>query len=132
MAATSSTPSGAPVPNPFPVYPVSSLRDITPDILDKTVFTEAVVALDTAVQGHVQRAAAGTRTGLAISVRGDYGTGKTHLLVFAQARLRKAWPGGATEVTVLSAPATEAPFSIWVPHRRSAAVGPARPTAAVR
>jgi len=108
-----SVPFGAMAPNPFPVYPVSSLRDITADILDRTVVTEAVVALDTAVQSYLQGAVAGKRAGLAISVRGDYGTGKTHLLLFAQARLRNAWPGGAAEVTVLSAPATEAPFPEW-------------------
>jgi hypothetical protein len=59
------------------------------------------------------RAATGTRAGLAIPVRGDYGTGKTHLLLFAQARLCNAWPGDAAEVTVLSAPGTEAPFPMW-------------------
>jgi hypothetical protein len=113
MAATSLAPSGTPVPNPFPVYPVSSLRDIVPDILDSTVFTEAVVEVDKAVQGYIERAAGGARAGLAIPVRGDYGTGKTHLLLFAQARLRRAWPRGTEEVTVLSAPATEAPFAVW-------------------
>jgi hypothetical protein len=108
--------SAAPSPlaaNPFPVYPVSSLRDIVEDILDKTVFSEAVIALDGAVKGHVARAAAGVRTGLAIPVRGDYGTGKTHLLLFAQARLRQTWQDGADGVTVLSAPATEVPFPAW-------------------
>lgn len=101
------------VPNPFPVYPVSSLRDIAADILDRTVLTEAVVALDTAVQGYVRRATTGARTGIAIPVRGDYGTGKTHLLLFAQARLREAWAGDALDVMVLSAPATEVPFPDW-------------------
>ncbi|MEA2881138.1 MAG: hypothetical protein QOH32_357 [Bradyrhizobium sp.] len=113
MATTSVGSSGTNVPNPFPVYPVSSLRDIAADILERTVFTEAVAAVDTAVQEYVRRASTGMRAGLAIPVRGDYGTGKTHLLLFAQARLRKAWPGGAPEVTVLSAPATEAPFPVW-------------------
>ena len=106
-------PKSTTVPNPFPVYPVSSLRDIAADILDRTVFTAAVMAVDSAVQGFVERAANGTRAGLAIQVRGDYGTGKTHLLLFAQARLRNTWPGGAADVTVLSAPATEAPFPVW-------------------
>lgn len=113
MATMSAGTLGTTAPNPFPVYPVSSLRDIAADILDRTVFTEAVVAIDTAVQEYVQRATASTRAGTAIPLRGDYGTGKTHLLLFAQARLRKAWPGGAPEVTVLSAPATEAAFPMW-------------------
>src|SRR5262245_22026100 len=105
--------TGLPAPNPFPVYPVSSLREIAPDILDKTVFTEAVVAIDTAVREFVDNATRGKRGGVAIPVRGDYGTGKTHLLLFAQARLRKNWDGGPGSVTVLSAAATEAPFSTW-------------------
>jgi len=99
--------------NPFPVYPVSSLRDIAADIVGKTVFTDAVMALDSAVDKYVQRAISGKRAGLAIQVRGDYGTGKTHLLLFAQARLRDAWPSGGAMVTVCSAPATEASFPDW-------------------
>jgi len=85
--------SDALLQSPFPVYPVSALRDIAPDILEKTVFTEAVSTLNNAIRGYVQQAAGGHRTGLAIPVRGDYGTGKTHLLVFAKAQMRKLWPG---------------------------------------
>ena len=43
--------SDASLQNPFPVYPVSALRDIAPDILEKTVFTEAVSTLDGAIRG---------------------------------------------------------------------------------
>lgn len=105
--------SDAPLQSPFPVYPVSALRDIAPDILEKTVFTEAVSALVSAIRGYVQQATEGHRAGLAIPVRGDYGTGKTHLLVFAKAQIRELWLGNPYEVTVLSAQATEAPFSAW-------------------
>jgi hypothetical protein len=94
MATTSPVPP-ATVSNPFPVYPVSSLRDIAPDILTRTVPTDAVRTIDAAIKGYVKRAAHGARAGLTIPVRGDYGTGKTHVLVFAQALLKDSWPGGA-------------------------------------
>lgn len=111
MTAPSS--SSATAPNPFPVYPVAALRDIAVDIVDKTVHTEAVTTLDAAVTDYVARALKGERAGLAIPVRGDYGTGKTHLLTFTQARLRGTWAGQGGPLTLLSVPATETPFPNW-------------------
>lgn len=113
MVAQSSAPKGGPLDNPFPIFPVASLRDIAPEILDKTVSTEAVRKLDALLVDHVRKAADGGRVGVAIPVRGDYGTGKSHLLLFAQARLRKAWPEGAAEVVVLSVASTETPLHEW-------------------
>ena len=101
------------IPNPFPVYPVASLADITSDILVRTVETYAVVSLKTTLDDHIRRLASGDRSSLAIPIRGDYGTGKTHLLTFAKAFLRKNWPNGEATVTILSAPATEVPFAKW-------------------
>lgn len=99
--------------NPFPVYAVSSLREIASDILANTVYTDGVRAIAQAVLAYVGSAGTYPHSGLAVPVRGDYGTGKTHLLLFAQAKLREAWPGGDAGITLLSVPTTEAAFPEW-------------------
>jgi hypothetical protein len=100
-------------PNPFPIYPVASLNDIAGDIVNRTVFTESIIEVDSVVQDYMKRIASGAPEGVAIPVRGDYGTGKTHLLAFAKARLLDGWPSGKADVTALLVPAIEAPFSSW-------------------
>jgi chromosomal replication initiation ATPase DnaA len=40
-------------------------------------------------------------------VRGDYGTGKTHLLLFTEAKLRALWPKANAKVVVLCQWTTE-------------------------
>jgi hypothetical protein len=102
----------SPPPNPFPIYPVSSLRDIADTILEKTVPTDAVEAVASTVAAYASRAdARADRRSTMVPVRGDYGTGKTHLLLYAKALLEKLWPDG--RVLALSAPGTEADFARW-------------------
>ncbi len=81
--------------NPFPDYPVVRLKDDAKSVESKTINTEAIATshelLDIYVkQWKEKQAKVHTDVEpLIIRVEGDYGTGKTHLLLDAIARIQK-------------------------------------------
>jgi len=89
------TPLHTPLPgaargsNPFPVYPVMSLSDIA-DLLSATVPTPEAESVREAVQEYASAFSGRTRRPLVLAVRGDYGSGKTHLMLYACSVLREA------------------------------------------
>src|SRR5205809_6577850 len=81
--------------NPFPAYPVVRLLEAATDVGASTVKTEAIRASRTFIDQYAEQWQA-KRTDpnlriepLIVAVKGDYGTGKTHLLLDAIARLGK-------------------------------------------
>lgn len=111
--------------NPFPVYPVSSLADIAATIEQSTVETGAIRVVKSAVDRHVagftaSRDSSGpdNQPPTIITVRGDYGTGKTHLLLYARSRFEQMSQGRSV---VVAAAATESDYVQWF----SNALGPA-------
>ncbi len=111
--------------NPFPVYPVSSLADIAATIEQSTVETGAIRVVKSAVDRHVAGFTASRNSSgpdnqppTIITVRGDYGTGKTHLLLYARSRFEQMSQGRSV---VVAAAATESDYVQWF----SNALGPA-------
>jgi hypothetical protein len=112
--------------NPFPDYPVVRLQDDAGEVARRTVLTPPIAEARQRVDEYAAGwAAAGTATPprrqpVVVGVRGDYGSGKTHLLLDAAARaeerLRPAYPA----VRVLRVAAAEADPVAWF----RAAVGP--------
>ena len=81
--------------NPFPDYPVVRLKDDAESVKAKTIDTEAIAASHELLEIYINQwkeKQAGTRTDvepLIVRVEGDYGTGKTHLLLDAIAKVEK-------------------------------------------
>lgn len=99
-------------PNLFPDYPVAML-DRDGDAAGKlTVMTAGIVKAGTLVEHHLDRAASGdSLQGLNVPVKGDFGTGKTHLLTYAGHRFRSGAAEHGLTPSVVSVGAMEtAPF----------------------
>jgi hypothetical protein len=87
----------APRRNPFPVYPVVPLQEVS-SIRSVTVFTKDICRVADAIADYLKDL--GRKRSdkdppakpLIMRVQGDYGTGKTHLLLFAHSELREALP----------------------------------------
>src|SRR5712664_3678436 len=81
--------------NPFPAYPVIRLKDDAKSVEAKTIDTNAIVAshklLDTYINQWKEKheGADVAVEPLIVRVEGDYGTGKTHLLLDAIAHVQK-------------------------------------------
>ena len=81
--------------NPFPAYPVVRLQDDPVEVTQNTIVTEAVQEsrdrAGTYIDLWKQKAYNATQSvePLVIRIQGDYGTGKTHLLLDAAARVEE-------------------------------------------
>jgi hypothetical protein len=85
--------------NPFPDYPVVRLKDDASSVKAKTIDTDAIALSHKLLKSYIElwkERHAGTRTDvepLIVRVEGDYGTGKTHLLLDAIAYVQKELGG---------------------------------------
>ncbi|HET6522323.1 MAG TPA: hypothetical protein VFG47_21250, partial [Geminicoccaceae bacterium] len=91
-----------PVSNPFPVYPVQSLGELS-DIRAATVHTPEVALVHEAVEGYAETFRTGSVSGqrhLVLAAKGDFGTGKTHLMLYARGVLEAK----VAEISPLNSP----------------------------
>lgn len=107
--------------NPFPNYPVAGLDAGEDDELRLTVRTPGILRAEELVTEYVRGFGEDMLPrGLNASVRGEFGSGKTHLLSYVAGYARGECRGRDLEPAVLSASAMEASPVDWY----RAAVGP--------
>jgi hypothetical protein len=90
MSSTgAATPLTATAGNPFPVYPVQALSELI-DVRDATVMTPEVERVQKAVEQYIEDIASAPTAHhhLVLAAKGDFGTGKTHLMMYARSLLR--------------------------------------------
>jgi len=102
-------------PNPFPNYQVVRLTD-SPDSVEKKSFptheiNEARALVKDYASSFIEGAPTSGRRPTMIAIIGDYGTGKTHLLLYAASRLQEEL--GPKQPTVLRITAPEDTPSAW-------------------
>ena len=149
MTAADADPPPATAPplvgNPFPVYPVASLRDIT-DIRAATVITPEVATVCSAVETYIEsfnNTSTNGRRHLVLAAKGDFGSGKTHLMRFARSdlehgslELKKKYapssPATGAWAVCLSVAGSEAPIEDWYASVLGPALAAARPRDVIR
>lgn len=109
--------------NSFQVYPVRGLSEIG-DVVGVTVRTPEIIRVDDAVREFAEAFGRGDPPPkLLLAAKGDFGTGKTHLMVYAQAvlasaleercdRERKVGPRAYDPVAAMAV-SIEAPIEEW-------------------
>src|SRR5262245_49247290 len=100
-----------PGPNPFDVYPVTDLKGEGGPISLGTIPTDAIVASRRAVQRFIRGAPLGEP--VIVAVKGEYGSGKTHLLRDAAEMLRAELGKTKPCTTVLRTRCLEADVQDW-------------------
>jgi hypothetical protein len=106
--------------NPFPSYPVIRLNDDSVDILSVTVRTPDILRITEYIDDFCQQYDPENRSTLVVGIKGDYGSGKTHLVKYALSYLQKSL-GNSVEATQIAVSATEEGAFGWYRH----AIGPA-------
>lgn len=106
--------------NPFPSYPVIRLGDDLADIQAVTVHTPDIIRIRDYIDEFCQQYDPDNRRTLVVGVKGDYGSGKTHLVKYALSYLRGSL-GDEIDVTQIAVSATEEDAFGWYKH----AMGPA-------
>ena len=107
-------------PNPFQVYPVRGLSEAD-DVLAITVPTTESLQVETAVRDFALAfgSAAEPYPKLLLAAKGDFGTGKTHLMLYANAVLAREIEARAISEPSLGPPiavmavSAEAPIEEW-------------------
>src|SRR4051812_22048062 len=98
--------------NPFPDYPVIRLQDDPAKVSRVTVPTAATDQVQALIGLYVERrvdGAGGPRSDpLVVGIRGDYGTGKTHLLLVAADRFQRGFRETRLEASLLRVACLEA------------------------
>lgn len=125
MVASTATIERPTVSNPFQVYPIQPLAELT-DIRAATVETLEIRTVREAVDEYAQTFDPDPSRRLpprhlVLAVKGDFGTGKTHLLMYALAELESRiiamkWPDAAPGEPVVRsvlAVANEVPIEDW-------------------
>ena len=93
--------------NPFPAYPVVRLKDDVLEVQSRTIATAAVQESRERLQAFIDRWKLKASNPdeptepLVVRVQGDYGTGKTHLLLDAAAKLQKDLSSQFPDATVI-------------------------------
>jgi hypothetical protein len=81
----------APVLNPFPDSPVTRIADSIGDVQHNTVVTESIARSRTVIDAYLKSRSSlpdeSKAEALIVGIKGDYGSGKTHLLLDAAAQL---------------------------------------------
>jgi len=111
-----STPNLAAPPNPFPDYPVSIITDDTSRIRQQTIETPAIAQERELIwryqtQWQTEQLGESIVEPIVVAVRGDYGTGKTHLLLDAVASFSAPMSSEVRSSPSLRLP----PYAIRVP-----------------
>jgi hypothetical protein len=91
--------------NPFPAYPVATLQPGSTDQDGMTVTTAGIEKSDRLLRSFLADFGSPGAVGLNVAVKGEFGTGKTHLLTHAERQLRDgaAKLGTAAGVVVVGA-----------------------------
>jgi hypothetical protein len=112
-----------PSANPFPDYPVARLDDNASAAARSNFDTPATVEAGRLVDGYIAgwSGLAGPRQPLVVAVRGDYGSGKTHLLLYAADRFERGLGDGHPDAALLRVKAVDADPLGWY----RAEIGPA-------
>src|SRR5262249_35357739 len=105
--------------NPFPDYPVAKLTDDSSELFRSTIPTRGIDVSRELVQGYVAQWR-GPRVlesykpkPTILAVEGDYGTGKTHLLLDALAQFQQAFIDTFPEALCLRFACLEADILSW-------------------
>jgi hypothetical protein len=116
--------------NPFPVYPVSRLSDEPDSAPGSTIVTDTILQSRRYVQDYAlqwqEKISSGTQEvdvvpPLIVAVKGDFGTGKTHLLLDALAQVQRAFSSHYPNITMVRFPCVESAPGEWYRNR----IGPA-------
>lgn len=120
-----------PTLNPFPVYPVVGLTEITKDIAQNTVLTPEITTVRDTIRAYLNAYHAEdpkARHHLIFAVKGDFGAGKTHLILYAKSLVEER----EKRSIVLVAPAMETPVETWYSEVLGPALLEARPRLLLR
>lgn len=103
--------------NPFPVYPVVRLEDEPKTLRERTIPTSSIRDARGLIGRYAQQWASdrmdSVREPLIVGVRGDYGSGKTHLLVDSISELQQGLLGIRQKATVLTVSFVETDPLTW-------------------
>lgn len=105
--------------NPFPDYPVIRLKEEPGNIKKLTIPTEAIIRSRSLVNHFIEQwnNKNGNSTqkveSLIVAVKGDYGTGKTHLLLDAAAQVQEGFSSTFPDVAILRISCIEADPVKW-------------------
>lgn len=93
-------------PNPFPAYPVATLSPHGEEPSELTVTTPGIAKAERLIDAYVEQFAdEGSAAGVNVAIRGEFGTGKTHLLAHVErhGRLRSGEIGRDIGAVILGA-----------------------------